>query len=329
MYIYAKSYILAVVCSMLLFPTHAFSQDEQENLRAPGKSIAEETTNTVLSKWPIGFPSADMNIENAVPMDEILKVASYEARRTWGHVSPISEIPCCDQDGDVVAFLVVFQLHPEERLAKSSSRQSYAAILKEIQEARQQYSAAHTAFKKARREMDKRIHEAEKRGDNRMTTHQETGGANTPQPEIMSIPPTQSFKDAYALRENIRKKMTGAGQFGTVLVSARFDLIPVPVVMHGLPLFYTRGDLLQKKADECIGGSPTLRRIYLAGPLDQWYEFSNSKGDSLLVDPFKGKTYPIDKISELMPKEILMKAEPDIVSRKWNELRKAAKEEQK
>ena len=43
MYIYAKSYILAVVCSMLLFPTHAFSQDEQENLRAPGKSIAEET----------------------------------------------------------------------------------------------------------------------------------------------------------------------------------------------------------------------------------------------------------------------------------------------
>lgn len=328
MYIYAKSYILAVVCSMLLFSTHAFSQDEQENLRAPVKSIAEETTNTVLSKWPIGFPSADMNIENAVPMDEILKVASYEARRTWGHVTPVCHIPCCDQDGKIVAFLAVFQIHSEGQIAKNSKVQSYRAIQKEIQEARQEYSAAHTAFKKARCEMDKRIHEAEKRGDNRMTTHQETGGANTPQPEIMSIPPTQSFKDAYALRENIRKKMTGAGQFGTVLVSARYDLIPVPAVIHALPPFYTKGHLLREKAEKAANKSNlTLRRIYMAGPLDQWYEFADADGDGVLVDPFKEKTYPSSSIRERMKDGTLLRGDPDTVSQDWDAISNAAKGE--
>ncbi len=43
MYIFAKSYILAVVCLALLLFTSGYSQGEQGNLSEPKKSIAEET----------------------------------------------------------------------------------------------------------------------------------------------------------------------------------------------------------------------------------------------------------------------------------------------
>jgi len=281
------------------------------------------------SQWPIGFPSADMHIENSVPVEVIQKVASYEAKRTWGNVSSICQIPCCDPNEKIVAFLVVFQLHSESDPNTLHTIKSYSTINGEIQKARKQYPAANAAFEEANREMEMLIREAENLKENRILKHQEPSEAGQIQPEVVRIPPTPQFKKAYAFREKIRKELTGAGQYGTVLVSARYDLIPIPVVSHGLPHFYIHGDVLQQKAKKAIGGNPTLKHIYFAGLLEQWYSFSNSEGKDVLVDPLKGKTYPTDEISELMPKKILMRAEPEIASKKWSILQEAIKEEKK
>jgi len=287
------------------------------------------------SQWPIGFPTAEGTIPNAVPLEDIRRIAAFEARRTWGEISSICEIPCCDQNGNIVAYQVVFRIHSStesDRRGTNSDQSatdvSYAAIQSKIREARKQYPSVERNFRIARGEMSKTITDAERQHDEHRQQKNGTRNENPEQPEVVNIPVTETFKDAYAKMESLRNTMTGAGQYGTVLVTARYDLIPVPVVEHGLPPFYARGDLMQKKAEDSMGGSPMLKRIYLAGPLDQWYEFSNAQSENILVDPANGKTYPQAEIHSLMKDGILMRGKPDSNARKWEALKKAAKEDQ-
>ena len=74
----------------------------------------------------------------------------------------------------------------------------------------------------------------------------------------------------------------GSGRFGYIVVSARRDLVPVPVWGEGLPLFYTKGYLARQKAEELIGEPAKLVHIYFLGFFGNWMEFEHA-GQRILV----------------------------------------------
>lgn len=322
--------VIIITLSLLLLHTDASSQKVMTDQQNKGLGADQRRfKNDISSKWPIGFPMANMNIPNAVPMEDIQRIATFQAKMTWGNVSLISTIPCCDQNDDVVALLFVFLIHSDIKPTKREVHVTFPAIQREIIKARKLYPASLSSYNKAKQEMDIRIHQTEKNNSKMLENSKDSFEVDINQPEIVSIPVTDAFIKAYTRKENLRKKMTGADRFGTVMVSARYDMIPVPVVIFGLPPLYTRSDLMQKQAKEAIGGTPTLKRIYLAGPLDQWYEFMNQEGKAILIDPRMGKTFSKSEIPELMKEGILMKGDPSTINQRWSIIKKAAEEDQK
>jgi hypothetical protein len=77
--------------------------------------------------------------------------------------------------------------------------------------------------------------------------------------------------------EKGRQKSIGEGQYGTVVVSARYDRYPVPLYMHYLSPYYYNGDLAAALAAKALSAqNVTLERIYfLDGGHDQYFEFSS------------------------------------------------------
>lgn len=79
------------------------------------------------------------------------------------------------------------------------------------------------------------------------------------------------------------RKAIGAGEFGTIVVSATYDSFPVPVYMHYLALYYTNFDLALDSAEKTIGNGASLGRIYFLGLSGQYFEFVNGK-DKILIN---------------------------------------------
>jgi hypothetical protein len=99
-------------------------------------------------------------------------------------------------------------------------------------------------------------------------------------PEHDTAPSTVTYRDS----EQIRRMRWGIGEFGTIVVSATRDRVPVPERIHGLPPYFTRMDevLDYLHAAHGIVGAQLRRVIYLS-PVEQWLEFEY-RGDSVFVD---------------------------------------------
>ena len=134
----------------------------------------------------------------------------------------------------------------------------------------------------------------------------EEGDAATSKIKPEIITPTEAYKEAYEAREKGRRLMTGEGSYGTILVTVREGLVPVPVVSHGLPMYYTRGDAMQQIVKKRMGDEPKISMIYMAGPLDQWVEFTTSEGEKVIIDPFQGQIVPSDEVENVLPDEMYM-----------------------
>jgi len=268
--------------------------------------------NLYAEEWPFGFPEAKLKVKNVVPFGLLRKIALKEAKKTWGIVIPLSQIPCCDSKGNIVAYMFIFQ-------KREKNPKTFKKILEEVKEGRKLY-------KKAEKELEMQPFPYAPRNNEPKEKSITHTGIDISSAILRSIPPSESFRKAHEKFEFSRKKKWGIGEYGTLLVSARYDLIPIPVRWHGLPDYYAKGDLIQNEARNILGGDPKLTRIYLGGPWDQWFEFTDSNGGKVLVDPFSLKTFPSEQISELMPKEIRMKCSEELMREKWKKLEESVKE---
>jgi|GEM_PF-1979160 len=290
--------------------------------------------------WPLGEPTANLNVSNSVPLTLLRKIAEYEAKKTWGEVFTIGEIPCCGENGDVKAFMFVFQ-------RGGSQPKPISEIVKEIKNGRKQYITASRELANARKEMytqfpgkqrhpmtddlkkknlkkDKKIQVDETESKKVLKEYTTNSNESSISPEI--IKPTESYSQAYEKVKLARNMRSGAGQFGALLISARYDFNPILTRLHGLPFYCSKGDIIAQEAKKALGNECSLSKIYIGGPLDQWFEFKDSTGAKILVDPFRLKTFLPDKLHEIMLDKNSMKSRPIQAAEKWSKLQRKIQE---
>jgi hypothetical protein len=261
--------------------------------------------------FPFGFPTSHEDGNQVLSLREVRNIASYQARLTWGRAYRIVEIPCVDLNDSLIAYQVIFRLvdkdlgNVSDNDETALTEETYMEIQQKIRNGRELFRAASERVRVAEQEMRKRISRKEREIENSSENGIERD-LNRVQRKPTSISPTEEFKNAYEEREKGRRLMTGAGSYGTVLVTVQEGLVPVPVVSHGLPHFYTKADLMEQVAKSTMGKASGISKIYMTGPLDQWYEFKTEQGEKLLIDPFRIRAIISEKAKADLPKKLNM-----------------------
>ena len=97
----------------------------------------------------------------------------------------------------------------------------------------------------------------------------------------------------------------GVYDYRTIVISARYDIYPIIEHSTGLSRFYTIGDLAKEKAGYTLGTTAVrLTKIYYAGHLDKWFEFTANDGRRILIDAFSLEAHLPEKILTEQPKQI-------------------------
>ena len=98
------------------------------------------TASVYAEDYPLGFPSANFKVQNAVSIDLLRKIALDKATETFGQATPGTEIPCCDLNGDIICYIFVFQLG-------NKPFQSYSRITAGVKEGRRLYEEGMSKIK--------------------------------------------------------------------------------------------------------------------------------------------------------------------------------------
>lgn len=186
---------------------------------SPPVGASEEPVKT--GDYPLGKPLANKKVEGLVPPELVEKIAANRTAERWGKAALGPPLECCDENGDIIAYMWPAAL-------KADTFPAYSAILDSVKEGR---------------------------------TMMETGMAGG--------------RPASNAEESGRARSIGEGDFGFVIVSARYDQFPVPGYMHYLPRYYYNGDLAAQAAANALSAkNVTLDRIYfLDGGHEQYFGF--------------------------------------------------------
>lgn len=251
----------------------------------------------------LGLPSANMDVENLVPLSIVEEIALWKAKELWGQVTPEEPIACCDEDGDIVAYMWPFRIGKEPF-------PSYEQIMQGVRKGRRLLKTVLiTSFNResvGEQGAGAPGLERRHRGTNAATPYpseSNLSGGSAPRPPAELEAP--SFQEAFKMA---RKKELGIGEYGTIYVSARYDRYPIPLYSHYLCPYYTMGDLAQEKAKKILGASPSLDRYYFLGRRGQYFEFVSGESKvsihaySLEIKPIKpvGRAGPTDEQLEDM-----------------------------
>ena len=78
--------------------------------------------------------------------------------------------------------------------------------------------------------------------------------------------------------------MIGAGRYGTIVVSARYDRYPIPYYSSYLPPYFYNGAAAWKAAAKALSAdSVSLDRVYFLENIhEQYFEFSSPQGKILM-----------------------------------------------
>ncbi|MBN2028632.1 hypothetical protein JW824_00150 [bacterium] len=264
------------------------------------------TCNAYSYDCSLNLPVASSNISDGVPFDFLEKAALWKATRKWGDVNLVTSINYCDINKQLIAMHFIFQIG-------NNNSKTIDEIVIDINNARASYPELYERFLQAK---DK---ENEILKNKRYFVNGSCNG-NDNDPQIAVFKHTDEYLKAYDDLENIKNVMSGSSYYGSVLITTRYDMIPIPATLHGLPVFFTKGCRLADVASKKLGSDIKLNHIYMLGPLDQWYEFTNISGRMIIVDAFKEDIYESDDIVNLMADKNYMTADPDIVKAKWKKL---------
>jgi hypothetical protein len=234
-----------------------------------------------LAQSRLDVPTANMAIENAVPLSLINKIAEVKTKEVWGQGVLGEPIPLSDLDGNIVAYIFSFHIG-------GGGFPTYDEILAGIKEGRD----LRNHVKNSRIEKAKEIYKTlkQKQG-NRGNNIIPNNTAPTSDPRLGQIEPVRpdgstsrriQVAEIKEIEKFAAKKAIGAGEFGTIVVSATYDRVPVPVYMHYLAPYYTNFDLALEKAQQIIGHGAFLNRIYFLGIKGQYFEFVNNSNTILI-----------------------------------------------
>ncbi len=284
-----KTYLVAI--ALLMFALLAGAQEAVPPVESPAPAPQEGV---------LEIPQAEVvSVDNLVSPQTIRQLSNHTARQQWGRTILINEIPCCDAEGKITAYMMVYQIGGERARAATE-------ILAEVREGRQKYQQAvenleryrpllEQEFRQARREKHQQQNAAEPQGQ---TPAVQTTTNDLPEPVVFD--PPEQYRRAYEEFDQARKQRWGTGRYGYLLVSARYDQNPVRVRGNSLPYFLSQGDIIQQRAGEVLQSRPTLKRIYMKTPLDQWYEFAGEDGATTLINPFTKEKHDIEELEKLM-----------------------------
>ena len=223
-----------------------------------------------LADPPAGVPTANTNIPGLVPSPLAQKIALRHAQDTWGQVALGTSFVCADDDGDIVAYAFTVAIG-KSSFPTSGELSSYLRYGRDV---------AERGFE-AMSEADKQGLEATI-ASNALNPQPAAGPPGLPPRKKALVPDSPSAVNESA-RDLGKQKMIGAGDFGTVVVSARYDRFPIPYYSNHLPTYLYNGDVAEKKAAEALSAEKvSLDRIYFIERQGMFFEFSSAKGNVLM-----------------------------------------------
>lgn len=229
---------------------------------------------------PLGNPRANTSVKDVVPLRLVERIAADKARKVFGRAALGPPLPCCDDDGDIVAYMFPCALERE-------SFPSYSEILASVKKGRRMAKEGPAALTdEERQEFIDRIKNERGKG----TSASKQGEA------ALGDRALKRLVEA-GVRKAGRLRSIGEGQFGTVVVSARYDRFPVPMYAESLPTYYYQGDLVAERARATLSAQqPKLERVYFLGfARGQWFEVS-SGGKNALMRTSTLETRLIEKV---------------------------------
>jgi hypothetical protein len=226
-------------------------------------------------------PTANTAIGNPVPFPRIEKIAIQKCKEKWGKGALGEPIPLCDLEGNLTAYMFPFHIGAdrfpsyEEIFTRIKDGRELHEHIKnqQIDKAREKYQGLKQSSKEAPKSLSAEIIHA--LSDPQVVTIEgvRPDGSRPRSFEVAEIREMEKF----AL-----KKAAGGDNFGTIVVSATYGRVPVPVYYHRLPSYYTRQDLAREKAEKVIGPDVSLQRILFLGMRGKIFEFANQRGKALL-----------------------------------------------
>jgi len=224
----------------------------------------------------LDIPAANLQVSNAVPIGLIKKIALEKSKETWGPGSLGDPIPLCNLDGDVVVYMVPFSIGKGQFPAYDEIRQGIMSG-RELQKL-----IKNSDFEKA-----KEMHKSMDHG--KVLSHQRTIVISDSQipgrPPINAVRSDGSISRKAELRdieEFASKKVIGADEFGTIFVSATYDMFPVLAYFHYLAPYYINFDFALERAEQFISQGAFLKSIYFLGLEGQYFEFVNNSSSIVL-----------------------------------------------
>ncbi len=230
------------------------------------------------NEYPYGFPHANMNVKNMVPIDTLQSLALDDAQKTWGEVIAGPAIPCTNADDSIIGYMFVFRILRDFESAETVPRfESYSEIKEGVAQGRKNYARA-----------IKEMMLLERKGiQDKPSLLPPDEDAHLPVPQIISDSRmAQVHKKIY----EARLQKWGSDKYGTIIFSATYDQIPVMEKIHGLPYFYSRMDLTAGKVRASMAGELTLQHIYYLSPIHLFYQFKVNN-ERIWIDAFSDEIY--------------------------------------
>lgn len=243
----------------------------------------------------LALPAANMDLDNLVPSAIVKKIALDKAKELWGQVTPGEPIACCDEDGDIVAYMCPFRIGKEPF-------PSYQQIMQGVSEGRRLVEELEKGFFSPESPAGPSAEDSgleQRSGDEEAyapypAESELSGGTATRPPEK---PEAADFQEALKMA---KEKELGIGEYGTIYVSARYDRYPISLCSHYLCPYYTTGDLAQEKAKKTLAGTPNLVRYYFLGYRGQYFEFVYGE-EKTLVHAHSLEIEPIKPVERAVP----------------------------
>jgi hypothetical protein len=269
---------------------------------------------------PLGLPNADtdnIDPERLVPLGIVNRIALKKAQELWGQVTPGNPIACCDQDGNISTYMCPFRIGGGPFPGYDQIMQGVRAgraLVKEVEEGHFSPPSEEVgAGNDDSSDKEERPYERDGRG----ASYQSSGAVSSElRGGTASNPPGQSMVHSYqaALKE-AREIELGIGEYGTIYVSARYDLYPIPLCSHYLSPYYFSGDLAQAKARKVLGAEPVLDRYYFLGRLGQYFEFA-SESNTVSIQAYSLEVEPVERF----PRADLSQEQLEDFRQEWDRL---------
>ena len=259
--------------------------------------------------FPYGEPKAKKNIDKLVPLHRAEKIALKEAREVWGKVSPGPYLEACDDDGDIVAYYFTFS-------RGTDTFPEYEDILATVKYGRK-------VARNGLRAMNKKDQEKVKAKEKKEMEELESTAGELEIDTFSGQPMKKPLRNAQSLaRIKGNKIKNGTEQFGAVVVSARYDRFPIPLVMHYLHPYFCQGDIAVGEAKKMLNAdTATVERIYFLGRSRGQHIELSAGGEKVLFDLYSLEEENADKVLSRKGEKVLPDAETlSAIQTQWDKV---------